>query len=163
VKFCDLTDVISWAPSTSGGPGSPRDVVVTSLRSKVGEDLRVVDVNVTGLAGFLLAKAAAAHSGRKTKDWYDLAFVLLHNDAGGPRAAAIAVRERFATDLVGPVRTALDDLAADVEAPGNQGPEAYASQLLADHPDLDSVTIRADAILAVTEFYKTLFSKTLIA
>lgn len=136
-----------------------RDIVVTRVRSKVGEDLRAVDVNVTGLAGFLLAKAAAAHSRRKPKDWYDLAFVLLHNDAGGPRAAATAVRERFADDLVGTVRTAFDDLAANFERPGDQGPEAYVSQMLADHPALDGVTIRADAVLAVEQFHKTLFPR----
>lgn len=134
-----------------------RDVVVTSLRGKIGEDLRVVEVNVTGLAGFLLAKAAAARSRRKAKDWYDVAFVLQHNDAGGPRAAAIAVRARFADDLAGPVRTALDDLAANFQLPGHQGPEAYASQMLVDHPDLESAVLRTDAILAVDEFYRTLF------
>lgn len=37
-----------------------RDVEVRTLTAKVGDDLRTVEVNVTGLAGFLLAKAAAA-------------------------------------------------------------------------------------------------------
>jgi len=36
-----------------------------------------------GLAGFLLAKTAAAYSRSKEKDWYDIAFVLLHNNEGG--------------------------------------------------------------------------------
>ena len=35
-------------------------------------------VNVTGLAGFLLAKTAAAYGRHKAKDYYDIAFVLLH-------------------------------------------------------------------------------------
>ena len=38
------------------------------------------EVNVTGLAGFLLAKTAAAHGRHKSKDYYDIAFVLLHHD-----------------------------------------------------------------------------------
>jgi len=134
-----------------------RDVVISTLRSKVGEDLRVVDVNVTGLAGFLLAKAAAAHSRRKTKDWYDIAFVLLHNNEGSPRAAAAAVRRTFAGDLVGAMRTALDDLAANFASTTNQGPEAYASQMHIDHPELASTTLRADAVLAVIEFHTSLF------
>jgi hypothetical protein len=116
-------------------------------------------VNVTGLAGFLLAKAAAARSRRKTKDWYDVAFVLLHNDAGGPRAAALAVRAAFPDELVGTVRSALDDLAANFELPGHQGPHAYSSQMLVDHPELDGPTLQADAVLAVEEFCKILFSR----
>jgi hypothetical protein len=145
------------AVNLRGTKFAARDVVVTTLRSKVGEDLRIVDVHVTGLAGFLLAKAAAAHSRRKRKDWYDIAFVLLHNDAGGPRAAAAAVRGTFIDDLVGGMRTALDDLVANFGSPTNQGPEAYASQMRLDHPDLAETTLRADAVLAVAEFHTLLF------
>lgn len=134
-----------------------RDAFARTLRGKIGQDLRIVEVNVTGLAGFLLAKAAAARSRRKAKDWYDVAFVLLHNDAGGPRAAACAVRDAFPAELAGAVRTALDDLAANFELPGNQGPRAYASQMLVEHPELDGTTLQADAVLAVDEFYRTLF------
>jgi len=134
-----------------------RDVEVHTLTAKVGDDLRTVEVNVTGLAGFLLAKAAAAHSRRKPKDWYDIAFVLLHNDDGGPTEAADAVLTSFATDLVGPVRTALDDLAANFNSPGDQGPDAYASQMHLDHPELSPATLAADAVLAVSEFHRRLF------
>jgi len=59
------------------------DVVVHELAARVGDLTRRVEINVTGLAGFLLAKTAAAYSRRKPKDWYEIAFVLLHNDAGG--------------------------------------------------------------------------------
>jgi hypothetical protein len=55
------------------------------LRSHIEGVDHTVEVNVTGLAGFLLAKCAAALARRKTKDWYDIAFVLLHNDVGGRR------------------------------------------------------------------------------
>jgi hypothetical protein len=130
-----------------------RDVVVQELRARTGGVLHVVEVNVTGLAGFLLAKTAAAHSRRKAKDWYDLAFVLLHNDAGGPRAAAAAVRERFGDELGGSIRTALDDLLANFQSPSAQGPQAYATQMRVDHPDLDETTLLADAVLAVEEFH----------
>lgn len=146
------------AVNLRGSGFASRDVAVTSLRSKVGEDLRTVEVNVAGLAGFLLAKAAAARSRRKEKDWYDIAFVLQHNDAGGPREAAAAVLAAFRADLVGNVRTALDDLAANFAAPGDQGPTAYVTQMLADHPDLAEKTLRADAVVAVEVFYKSLSS-----
>jgi hypothetical protein len=55
-----------------------RDFVRHPLSSKVGGVFYDVEVNVTGVAGFLLAKAAAAYGRRKEKDWYDIAFVLLH-------------------------------------------------------------------------------------
>lgn len=108
--------------------------------------MHVVEINVSGLAGFLLTKTAAAYSRRTLKDWYDLAFVLLHNDQGGPAAAAAAVRERFGDELVGSIRTALDDLAANFESPSTQGPGAYATQMVVDHPELDGTFLLADAV-----------------
>lgn len=134
-----------------------RDVEVRELRAHVGGVLHTVELNVTGLAGFLLAKAAAAYSRRKPKDWYDIAFVLLHNDAGGPETAAGVVLERFAADLAGTARTALDDLRANFATPGAQGPEAFVSQMLVDHPEVDPVTVAADAVLAVEAFHDRLF------
>lgn len=134
-----------------------RDVEVRELRARIGGELHTVELNVSGLAGFLVAKAAAAHGRRKPKDWYDIAFVLLHNDAGGPEAAAERVFERFEADLVGAPRTALDDLLANFAVHDAQGPEAYVSQMLVDHPELDPVTLAADAVLAVQAFHRRLF------
>ncbi len=51
------------------------------------------EVNVTGLAGFLLAKAAPAREWRLPKDWYEMGFLLLNDDAGGPATAEAVVRE----------------------------------------------------------------------
>jgi Nucleotidyl transferase AbiEii toxin, Type IV TA system len=147
------------AANLRGTGFAARDVVVQTLRSKIGDDLRTVEVNVTGLAGFLLAKAEAARSRRRPKDWYDIAFVLQHNDAGGPQDAADAVLARFRADLVGAVRTSFDELAANFHEPSNQGPEAYATQMQIDHPEIDEATLRADAVLAVQEFYSRLFSQ----
>lgn len=149
------------AANLRGTGFAARDVVVTTLRSRVRDSIHSVEVNVTGLAGFLLAKAAAARSRRKPKDWYDIAFVLLHNDAGGPRAAAAAVQHAFHSDLHGAVRTAFDDLLANFQSPGDQGPTAYSSQMLIDHPELSDATLRADAILTVAELHNLLFPPTL--
>ena len=44
--------------------------------------------------GFLMAKAAAANGRNKLKGWYDIAYVLLHND-DGPTAGADAVTVAF--------------------------------------------------------------------
>jgi hypothetical protein len=132
-----------------------RDIVVRQMTAKVGGVQYTVAVKVTSLAGFLLAKTSAAYSRRKPKDWYDIAFVLLHNDAGGPAEAAAAVKGRFSDDLV-VVRTALSDLAANFASPDAQGPRAYVAQMTTDHPDLDPKTLAADAILGIGEFCRSL-------
>ncbi len=131
------------------------DVEVRVLRARVGGVQQVAEVNVTGLAGFLLAKCAAARSRRKPKDWYDLAFVLIHNDAGGPEEAADLVLGRFGAELAG-VRTAVDDLRANFADTGAQGPRAYADQMILDHPELDRTVLLADAVVAVGAFHDRL-------
>jgi hypothetical protein len=129
-----------------------RDIEVRMLRSRVGGVEQFAEVNVSGLAGFLLAKCAAARSRRKPKDWYDIAFVLLHNDEGGPEDAAQAVLDRFGDEL-GTVRTSLDDLLANFATPETQGPRAYAEQMMIDHPELDRTALLADALIAVETFH----------
>ena len=132
-----------------------RDVEVRELHARIDGVARAAEVSVSGLAGFLLAKAAAAHSRRQAKDWYDIAFVLRHNDAGGPLAAAELVRDRF-TDEIDVIATALNDLQANFEVQDAQGPRAYVRQMRTDHPDLDPATLAADAVLAVGEFFRSL-------
>lgn len=129
-----------------------RDVTLRALTAKVGDDLRHVEVRVTGVAGFLLAKCAAAHSRGKRKDWYDIAFVLLHNDLGGPASAARAVIQTFGHAAIGASRTALAELMANFDNPQSQGPIAYAEQFLINHPDYDRSQAKADAVAAVGEF-----------
>lgn len=129
-----------------------RDIEVRHLRGRLADARYDVEINVTGLAGFLLAKVAAAHGRQKPKDWYDIAFVLHNNDAGGPQAAVDRVRDRFAGDLKGGTRTALRELRANFRDVGAQGPRAYADQMLVDHPELDRATLLADAVVAVRHF-----------
>jgi hypothetical protein len=136
-----------------------RDFNRYPLSSKVGGVFYNVEVNVTGVAGFLLAKSAAAYSRRKAKDWYDIAFVLLHGNDGGPRNAAERTRIIFSTDLVGETKTALDELLSNFTHENDQGPSAYASQFLIDHPEEDVIQLRADAVLAVKEYHGALFSR----
>jgi hypothetical protein len=112
---------------------------------------RHADINITGLAGFLLAKAAAARGRRKPKDWYDIAFVLLHHDHGDAAAAARRVREIFGPPA-GSMLTYLHDLRANFDGPTAQGTTAYVEQLTLDHPELDPPTVAADGQLAVQFF-----------
>lgn len=144
------------AANLRGTGFASRDVEIHELTARIGGLDHFVEVNVTGLAGFLLAKTAAVRERRKPKDWYDLAFVLLHNDLGGPIEAADAVTARFQDDLA-TMRTALDDLKANFAVPSAQGSAAYANQLLIDHPDLDLATLRADAVVAVGSFHDHLY------
>lgn len=153
-KFTDCTDL--GAVNLRGTGFASRDVVVRKMRGEVDGVTSEVEVNVTGLAGFLLAKAAAARARGKRKDWYDVAFVLLHNNDGGVAAAANAVLAKFKSELPAMRRT-LDELESNFRGPGDQGPEAYAEQMLLDHPERDDATLRADAVLAVASFHRTLF------
>jgi len=133
------------------------DVEVREITRRIHGDTLRVEINVTGLAGFLLAKASAAYSRRLPKDWYDLAFVLQHNNAGGPEAAADRVRAKFGEELTGAIRSALDDMRGNFANATSQGPTAYAEQMLIDHPELDLTTLRADAVVAVADFHDRLF------
>jgi hypothetical protein len=150
ITFDECDDL--GAANLRGTGYAARDVDVHQLTSKIGGVLHTAEVNVSGLAGFLLAKIAAANARRKPKHWYDIAFVLLHNDLGGPEAAAATVLDRFGDDLTGPIRTSIDDLRANFAAVGAQGPAAYVDQMLLDHPDLDRGTLAADAAVAVDGF-----------
>lgn len=143
------------AANLRGTGFAARDIEVQQLTVVTGEEARRVDVNVTGLAGFLLAKTAAAYSRRERRDWYDIAFVLRHNDAGGPTPAADAVLARFAAEL-GPLQSMFNDLSANFADPAAQGPSAYASQLTLDHPEIPDDQARADAIVAVQTFVNRL-------
>jgi hypothetical protein len=133
-----------------------RDLSTQCLTARVGDLTRTVEINVGGLAGFLMAKTAAARSRRMAKDWYDIAFVLVHNDAGGPEEAASAVLSHFCDELVGATRTALDDLVANFTDTDSQGPRAYVAQMMVDHPELDAATVAADSVTAVKSFHRLL-------
>lgn len=147
VEFTDCENL--GAANLRGTGYAAQDVDVRELSAKDGGVWRTAEVYVTGLAGFLMARIAAAHGRRKPKDWYDIAFVLLHNDLGGPNEAIAEVKARFG-DEVGNLRTALLDLQANFADTDAQGPHAYATQINADRPDLDTLELETDAHLAVT-------------
>ena len=128
-----------------------QDKVIQKIGANDHGTWREAEINVTGLAGFLLAKAFAAHGRHKPKDWYDIAFVLLHNDHGDALAAADRVLNVF-DPLPRSVHTPLIDLQAqfmDASAPGTA---AYLDQITVDHPAVDPVMAAADAQLAVAAF-----------
>jgi len=140
------------AVNLRGTKYATHEVESRTLTAKVGDDWLSVEISVTGVAGFLLAKCAAAYSRRKPKDWYDIAFVLLHNDLGGPVQAAKAVVDRLGKGPITASGTALAELAANFSDPQSQGPVAYADQFLVNQPDYDQSQAKADAVTAVAEF-----------
>lgn len=149
VKFADCEAL--GAANLRGTGYATRDVVVQQISANDHDTHRRVEINVTGLAGFLLAKTAAAHGRRKPKDWYDIAFVLLNNDHGDSEAAARRVMEVFGSPEA-ELRTQILDLQANFETADAQGTGAYVDQIILDHPEVDPSTAAADAQLAVRAF-----------
>jgi hypothetical protein len=139
------------AVNLRGTGNAARDSEVRTLSAVDDGVLRQAEVNVAGLAGFLLAKAAAAYSRRKPKDWYDIAFVLLHNDHGDAQDAASRIRSVFGPAVV-PLDSALADLRANFGDSTAQGTSAYVDQITLDHPEIDPVVAAADSQLAVWAF-----------
>jgi hypothetical protein len=155
IAFDDCDEL--GAVNLRGTGYAARDVLTHKIRAKDHGTWREAEINVTGLAGFLLAKMAAAHGRHKPKDWYDIAFVLLHNDHGDgdPAAATARVREVF-PETIGAIRTLVLDLQGNFADSHALGTIAYVDQITLDHPELDRVTAAADAQLAVTAFTERL-------
>lgn len=108
------------------------------------------------LGGYLLSKCVAARTRGATKDFYDLAYVLLHNHAGGPsEAAAVIVGGDLHGALAG-LRSTLIEVGARYGGPNAVGPSAYAEQAMLVDPDGNEATLRADAVAAVSEFLAAL-------
>ena len=118
--------------------------------SKAGTPV-TASIHVTGLAGFLLAKVAAAEARRAEKDYYDIAFVLLHNGNSDPEEAADRILDVFGKPK-GARATQITELRANFSGPGSQGVESYVTQILVDHPETDPSVAAADAQLAVEAF-----------
>lgn len=144
-------DTLGAANIRGTGYGA-RDAQHMDLAAEVDGVWRTVQVSVASLGGFLLAKVCAAKSRSKPRDKYDIAYVLLHNDAQTEGAAAVL-------GAFGPVpeaRTALLDLLANFDDHTCQGTTAYVEQVMLDDPGLEPAQIGADAILAVGAFCSSL-------
>lgn len=57
-----------------------QDWALTTITTDVATERLSVGVRVATLPAYLLAKIHAAHGRGLEKDWYDIAYVLLHND-----------------------------------------------------------------------------------
>jgi len=156
IKFANCDDL--GAANLRGTGFAARDREVRTIAADDDGAQRQAEIYVTGLAGFLLAKTAAAYSRRKPKDWYDIAYVLLNSDYGDPAAAAERVWEVFGASIVA-AGSALRDLYANFAEPAAQGTSAYVDQITLDYPDIDPATAAADGQLAVQMFCNGLLSR----
>jgi hypothetical protein len=154
VRFDDC-DALG-AVNLRGTGFAARDWELRTVTATVDGQLHQVRLRVANLAAYLLAKVHAANGRSLAKDWYDIAYVLLHNDEGGPTAAAQQTRDRFGDDLVGSTMTAIRELQANFGDTAAQGTIAYAQTMLDLHPELDGDVLVNDAVTAVTQFVRRL-------
>lgn len=104
------------------------------------------------LGGYLLSKCVAARTRGADKDFYDLAYVLLHNRAGGPGEAAASLVRGPLRDAIPALRLQLLEIGERYRTPNAIGPTRYAEQARLVDPELDEAELRADAVAAVGEF-----------
>ena len=135
-----------------------KDWTLHLLTSTVDDRQATVQLRVATLPAYLLAKTHAAHGRNLPKDWYDIAYVLLHNDGGGPSEASQRVIDRFGQDLVGATDTAIGELVANFADANAQGSKAYATTMFGLYPDLDVDVLANDAVEAVDTFVTALRS-----
>lgn len=129
------------------------DFVHEQLSGEIADGLCVtVSVRFAGLEGYLLSKCVAVRTRGAAKDYYDLAYVLLHNRAGGPEPAAQRLLTgKLAVELPA-LRTTFAEVAERYGTTADIGPRSYAEQALEAEPDGDERLLRADAMDAVQRF-----------
>lgn len=115
-----------------------------------------VDVRFAGLEGFLISKCVAVRTRAAAKDYYDFAYVLLHNCAGGPEQAARQLRSGSLADAIGHLRSTFLEVRERYRKPSDDGPRFYAEQALQVEPQADAALLRADAVDAAARFFEAL-------
>ncbi len=131
-----------------------RDFEWEHLDGRLDDDTPVrVRVRFAGLAGYLLSKCVAVRSRAAPKDYYDLAYVLQHNQAGGPEQAARLLRTGDLADALSPLRSTFREVRERYRGPSDAGPRAYAEAAAQVNPATDEAELRADAVDVVHRFF----------
>lgn len=158
--LCDLDDQPAEAIVTPAGCTELRAVNLRGTGSVELDHREVtltgpegpVRVRFAGLAGYLLSKIAAARTRGADKDYYDLAYVLLHNDEGGPvEAARVVIASPVAARLPG-MRSTFLEVRERFRTDRAIGSQAYAQEALKVTPEASRALLAADAAAAVNEF-----------
>ena len=162
--LCDLDDQPAEAVVTPAGCRALRAVNLRGT-GNVEHDHREITldgpdgpvrVRIAGLAGYLLSKSAAARTRGAAKDYYDLAYVLLHNHAGGPATAAAVINASTLQPALAGMASTFIELRERFRNDRAVGPQAFARESLNVTPDADARLLAADAAAAVNEFLDAL-------
>lgn len=133
-----------------------RDWTIHNLSATIHDRPVAAQVRFAALAGYLLAKVHALRTRRFEKDMYDFAYVLIHNDVGGPGPAADEVMAKFGDDLPS-LHSMFREAGASFSSPADAVPTAYARLAVDSEPEEDPARLAADAYAAVTEFLVRLY------
>jgi hypothetical protein len=87
-----------------------------------------VRVRFAGLGGYLLSKCVAVRARGAEKDYYDLVYVLAHNRAGGPEAAAQELVEGSLSDAVAHLRSTLLEVRERYRETTDPGPRGALTE-----------------------------------
>jgi hypothetical protein len=115
-----------------------------------------VRARFAGLEGYLLSKCVAVRTRAAIKDYYDLAYVLQHNRAGGPEQAARKLHNGNLQDALPTLRSTFLEVRERYRKPSDAGPHAYAEQAAQVDPAADESELRADAVDVVQRFFNAL-------
>jgi hypothetical protein len=118
-----------------------------------------VRVRFAGLDGYLLTKCVAVRYRGKDKDHYDLAFVLIHNHAGGPDGAARQLLDGKLADRLPALRSTFLEVRERFYSVTSPGPKGFAAESLRADPSAQEDEMRARAVAAVDQFIKALLAK----
>ena len=111
-----------------------------------------VQARFAQLSGYLLSKLVATRNRGADKDFYDLAYVLLHNRAGGPTQAATVLSASALRGALPGLRSTFLEIAQRYRTPNALGPTGFAVESLKIAPEANEAQLRADAVAAVGEF-----------
>jgi hypothetical protein len=123
--------------------------------SPSGESL-TVRARFAGLEGYMLSKCFAVRHRGLAKDYYDLAYVLIHNQVGGPHEVAELLREGKFKDQLTDLNSLFAEIDARFSSSSTYAAECYASQMLIVDPELQENVLRTNAAIAVGEFLEAL-------
>jgi len=124
--------------------------------TSAGGDAFSVAVRVAGLGGYLLAKACALRDRALAKDYYDFAYVLIHNRVGGPEKAADLIGSGVLAQELPGLRSVMLEVRERFRKTSDDGPRRFAEESLKVDPALDASRVRADAVTAVSSFMNRL-------
>jgi hypothetical protein len=125
-----------------------------------GRGPTTVTIRFAGLGGYLLTKCVACRYRGKDKDFYDLTFVLLHNRAGGPTAAAQELLDGNLADRLPPLRSTFLEVRERFYSVTSPGPKGFAAESARADPAALDEQNRALSLAAANEFFDHLLQNT---